>query len=657
LRLLSLLCEERSRSLKLYQDSIEKKVHVPLIDLHYLLKRRIMKLIPLDGLGAREVPGHKMRFGILLPWVAAVNGNRLFVKLIHEADQFLQEIQPKRFSLQHATVEYGDYWSGEIGINETDRDLPTSAWGTPGRYIYRYELESPLLAEPLDWIVDPFAREFGVGRQSAFTLGYQEHVWGPVELTWKTPALQDLVVYEIMLNEFSVDLDGAFDKLPYLRDLGINCLEIMPVANVDRSVDWGFETIGPFGLDERFGQRRNLQQFVQAAHEHGIAVMLDMIYGHAGAHFAYEYVYTALGYDENPFMGPFSKDMFGPSTDYRRAFTRDFYFTVNHYWLDRYHVDGIRYDCVPNYYDGVDGLGYTNLVYHTYQKVKETNGTGYWQRFFHDSRIHLIQCAEQLEAPVEAVAKTYSNCTWQNETLNAAIATVGERFGSLYNLGMRLGLLGYPETVTYSNGDSMVKSALQYLENHDHPRFICRFGEDYLYKDILKEGKTANWYKLQPYVIGLLLAKGIPMLWQGQEIVENYDVPDTGPARIGTLRPVRWEKFYTDAGQGMIRLFRKLIALRNKETVFRRGAYRFINNWAEHQSKGLLVFERELENSFALVALNFSGRDQSFNYQFLRNGDYQERLHGEVNFAGVGAGDVRSLTVPSNYGRVWVALE
>ncbi|MFH0878345.1 MAG: alpha-amylase family glycosyl hydrolase, partial [Lentisphaerota bacterium] len=496
-------------------------------------------------------------------------------------------------------------------------------------------------------------REFGVGRLSAFTLGYADHAWGNIELTWKTPAINDMIVYEIMLHEFAGDLHGAGAKLPYLRDLGINCLEIMPIANVDRSVDWGFETIGPFGLDERFGKRRDLQKFVQAAHEHGIAVVLDMIYGHAGRDFAYEAVYRELNYAQNPFMGTYAKDMFGPSTDYHRQFTRDFYFTANHYWLDRYHVDGIRYDCVPNYYEGFMDMGYSNLVYHTYQAVKATQGGGHWQRFFHDGGIHLIQCAEQLEAPVEIVEKTYSNCTWQNETLAAACDVAQGDFGRLYGLGMHWGLAGYPDTATHG-ADTLPKSAMQYLENHDHPRFICQFGTRSLYKEILREGKRENWFKLQPYIIGLLLAKGIPMLWQGQEIVENYDVPDSGPARIGTLRPVRWERFYDPEGKSIIWLFRKLIALRRREPVFRSGTYYFHNNWEQHQSRGVLLFERQLGDDCALVALNFSACDHDLMFTLPHAGDYHEQLHHRDNLQGIGAGSTVALHVPSHYGRIWL---
>ncbi len=613
-----------------------------------------MKMLPLDQLGPHELPNNRVRFGFLLPWVSATNGNALFVKVIHETDQFLQAIPPKRFPLTHSVdLIYGDFWSGEIAIDPSDRPVPDSAWGKPGRYVYRFELESPLLSQPLDWIIDPYAREYGTGRQSAFTLGYQDPPWGAIEETWKTPALEDLIAYEIMLHEFAFDLQGAHAKLPYLRDLGINCLEIMPVANVDRTIDWGFEPVGPFGLDERFGKRKDFQKFVQAAHEHGIAVILDMIYGHMGRNFAYERVYNELHYQENPFMGPFAKDMFGPSVNYHLEFAQDFFFTVNYYWLDRYHVDGIRYDCVPNYYEGCMDSGYANLVYSTYQKVKETNGTGHWQRFFHDGGIHLIQCAEQLERPIEIVEKTYSNCTWQNETLDAAKDVAAGQFGRLYDFGMRLGLDGYPAQVNNEN-DTMSKSALQYLENHDHPRFICRFGTYSLYQEVLREGNRDNWFKLQPFAIGLMLAKGIPMLWQGQEIVENYDVPDSGPARIGTLRPVRWERFYDDAGKSIIWLFRRLIALRRDVPVFRHGSYYFFNDWAQHQWRGLVFFERQHENTTALVALNFSEYDHEVEFSFSQAGDYYEQLHGQDNLLGVHADNTLTLRIPSHYGRVWL---
>jgi 1,4-alpha-glucan branching enzyme len=615
-----------------------------------------MELLPIEKFGAHQKAGKKIQFGFPLPWVSSADGNRLHIKIIHEKDQFKQNIAPRSFELTCEFLEnVGEFWTGEIDISEVDA-VADSAWGTPGKYNYRYELASPLLKEKLDWIVDPFAREFGIGRQSAFTLDYQDFVWEDIEMNWKTPKLKDLIIYEIMIHEFSFDLEGATKMLPYLQDLGVNCIEIMPVANVERSIDWGFEPIGPFGLDERFGSRKNFQKFIQAAHTHGLAVVLDMVYGHTGIHFAYEYIYSNLRYSENPFMGSYAQNMFGPSTDFNKQFTQDFYFTANYYWLDKYHIDGVRYDCVPNYYDGPMDAGYSNLVFNTYKTVKKTNGNGYWQRFFNGGELNLIQCAEQLENPVDIVRNTYSNCTWQNATIEAAKSVSTGNFGNIYSLGMSLGLWGYPENENFNN-DFIEKTALQYIENHDHPRFIIHFGTKSIYRDILREGDRGNWFKLQPYAIGLLLSRGIPMLWQGQEIVENYDVPDSGFARIGILRPVRWEKFYSHEGKAMIALYRKLIAIRNREDIFRDGHYYFHNDWDNHQSRGILIFERRLGNAMAMVALNFSSVEQNIKYRFADGGDYQELLHDGHDLTIEANNQNLDITIPSNYGRVWLKAE
>ena len=128
-------------------------------------------------------------------------------------------------------------------------------------------------------------------------------------------------------------------------------------------------------------------------------------------------------------MGPFAQDYFsnfGKSTDFNREITRDYFYTVNHHWLEAYHVDGFRYDCVPNYWDGPLGVGYVNLVYETHllTKGKIAQGQRYWNLFDTGpgKPLALVQMAEQLERPEEVLRTTCSNCTWQNSTFDAARA-------------------------------------------------------------------------------------------------------------------------------------------------------------------------------------------------------------------------------------------
>jgi 1,4-alpha-glucan branching enzyme len=270
--------------------------------------------------------------------------------------------------------------------------------------------------------------------------------------------------------------------------------------------------------------------------------------------------------------------------------------------------------------------------------------------------LRLIQCAEQLEAPQEILSSTYSNSTWQNTTFGAARDVAHGDRGRIADWGLSLGLFGYVDE-TNTNGDRITKAALQYIENHDHERFICNFGTsnpDEANNPLFIEGDRSRWYMLQPYLIALMMSKGIPMLWQGEEFCENYFLPDVGEGRVGLLRPLRWDYFYDLPGQGLIRLVRALTRIRQRLAHVRSGAYFFFNHWERYQSKGLLLFARYSGQQYTLVAVNTSGVEQTAPFWFPAGGDYSEELHG-------GAFDLHDiprleevqLTIPSYYGRIW----
>jgi len=625
-----------------------------------------LNLLPLGTLGAIEANG-VVSFGLWLPWVSAADGNAVTVKVIHEDDQFLQDVPPREFALTHSVrAPYGDFWSGTLQIAGTAPAVPGSAWGSPGRYVYRYTIRNPNVGT-LDWIIDPFAREFGVGKLSAFTLGYQPYVWSAGEAQWRTPALSDLMLYEIDIAELGSDLAHLRNVVAYLKDLGVNAVEIMPLSNVGSSVDWGYLPIGYFGVDERFGKRSDFQALVDICHQHGIAVIVDVVYGHTGVDFPYYDAYARLQYRENRFMGPFAKDYFsnfGKSTDYNRQFTRDYFLTVNHHWLDTYHIDGFRYDCVPNYWDGPMGVGYASLVYETYQlaKAKVAQGQSYWKRFDAGpgAPLALVQMAEQLEDPEGVLRTSYSNSTWQNRTFDAARSVARGDRSRLFDLGMCLGLFGYPDQETI-NADVIPKLALQYIENHDHERFLCNFSlsnPDEAGNPLFQQGDRSRWYMLQPYLIALLMSKGIPMLWQGEEFAENYFLPEFGTGRVSLLRPLRWDYFYDESGQPIVALVRRLLRIRRERSQIRRGNYFFFNDWERYQRRGVLLFARYEGPRYTLVAVNTSDADEIVPFWLPIAGDYVEELHGGVfDLKNVAALQQIELTIPSHYGRIWTRVE
>ncbi len=365
-------------------------------------------------------------------------------------------------------------------------------------------------------------------------------------------------------------------------------------------------------------------------------MIVDVVYGHTGVDFPYYDAYTRLRYHENPFMGPFAKDYFsnfGKSTDFGRPLTRDFFFTVNHHWLEVYHVDGFRYDCVPNYWDGPLGVGYASLVYETYQLTKAKLARSaialapFRRRPRRTAATHPVRRAAG--RPRGDPAHDLLQQHLAERTFDAARSVARGDRGAARRLGLAAGSFRLSRTDD-SNGDLIPKTALQYLENHDHERFICNFGltnPDEAGNPLFLEGDRSRWFMLQPYLIATLMSKGIPMLWQGEEFGENYFLPDFGAGRVALLRPLRWDYFYDDAGQASSRwsasyfgcdatgrnCARAILLLQRLGplSVARRAAVRPVRGPA-----------------YTLVAVNTTDTEQTVPFWFPIAGDYVEELHG-----------------------------
>ena len=617
-----------------------------------------MNYLPMSKLGAQEISSKVIQFGLFLPGIDSSQGYAVSVKIIHESDQYLQAAQPALVAQTHSVdATYGAYWSGQIDLNTAPPPAGTSSFGQTGRYVYRYLIHSPTRGD-IDFIIDPFSREVGVGRLSAITVGATPYTFSVNETKWKTPPLKNAIIYELMITEFRDDLGRTNWQIPYLADLGINCIEVMPVSNVLSTIDWGYDPIGYFGVAERFGRTSDFQQFVDVCHQNGIAVVVDSVYGHVGDDFAYNQLYNALQDDlPNPFCN--GAGAFGTLTDFTKQLTQDYFYSVNQYWLDTFHVDGFRYDDVPEYWDGPTGSAYANLVYSTYQYVKSKAGsTDHYQRFFDSAgNINLIQIAEDLPNPTQILCQSYSTATWQDGTLGSAVSCDSGSPGAIEQLGLQLGLLGYPESVK-TNGDTLPKTALQYTENHDHQRFVCNYGIipiDANSQDVLLQqgNRDTNWPKVQPYLIALLTAKGTPLLSEGQEFGENYWIPSWGEGRVMIYRPVRWNYFYDNDGQPIIRLVRKLTRIRLGGVQFSDGQHYFYNDYDNFNSKGLLAFSRQSGTAFSLVVVNFTDQQQTTSFAFPTNGSYIEQIEGMHNLAGVIAGAAQTISIPSNYGCIW----
>lgn len=161
---------------------------------------------------------------------------------------------------------------------------------------------------------------------------------------WRGVPLPGAVIYECHIGTFSAPgtFAGAIERLPHLVELGVDALEIMPVAEFPGSRGWGYDPVNLFAPHHAYGGPEGLKRLVDAAHRHGIAVILDVVYNHFG---------PAGNYlpEFGPYLTSRYRTSWGDAVNFDgedSAEVRRFVIDNALMWLRDYHVDGLRIDAV-----------------------------------------------------------------------------------------------------------------------------------------------------------------------------------------------------------------------------------------------------------------------------------------------------------------------
>ena len=120
---------------------------------------------------------------------------------------------------------------------------------------------------------------------SAFQINKPEYAWKHKD--FKVEDKNDLVIYEMLFRDFSMtkDIAGAIENFDYIKNLGVNAVELMPIQEFDGNLSWGYNPNHWFALDKAYGTREEYKKFIDLCHQNGIAVIVDVVYNHAtGSH-------------------------------------------------------------------------------------------------------------------------------------------------------------------------------------------------------------------------------------------------------------------------------------------------------------------------------------------------------------------------------------
>jgi len=382
---------------------------------------------------------------------------------------------------------------------------------------------------------------------------------------FQRPAKSDLIIYELLIRDFvsTHNYKTLKDTLGYLKRLGINAVELMPVMEFEGNESWGYNTSFQHALDKYYGTKNDFKSFVDEAHSMGIAVILDIVLNHSYG----QCPLVRLYFDEangrpaadNPWFNVVSPNpvfSFGYDFNHESSATKYYVDRVNKYWLTEYHIDGYRFDFTKGFTNTPgDGWNYDPariaILERMSNKIWETDPGAYV------ILEHFTANQEEIEL------SNYGMMLWGNHNCNYNQATMGYSSGPC-------------GTWDFSGISYLVRGWNQpylvgYMESHDEERLM--------YKN-LQYGNSAGGYNIKHLPTAIQRIKeaaaffftvpGPKMVWQFGEL--GYDISIDDPCRVCN-KPILWDYYDDPARLKLYKVFKTLINLKKDYPAFRSGNF------------------------------------------------------------------------------------
>jgi len=442
--------------------------------------------------------------------------------------------------------EENGYWSTDVSEAKTGDE-------------YRYLIHGP--KGPLSRI-DPYARKVTGSTGNGVIYDPQAFDWGGN--TFQMATGNELVIYEMHIGTFNAKEEGqagtfesAIEKFPYLKELGINAIEVMPIAEFSGDFSWGYNPAHPFAVESTYGGADAFKHFVKAAHEEGIAVIVDVVYNHLGPGDLDLWQFD--GWSENDKGGIYfyndhrSNTPWGETRpDYGRGEVRQYLRNNALMWFEEYHVDGLRWDMII-YIKSIDG--------NTENPANDLPDG--W------SLMQWINVEiKQLFPGKISIGESMRNNPWIIKDVGAGGAGFNAQWDEVFVHAVRQAVivrddasrdLGAVCKAIEHRYDEDVFRRIIFTESHDEvANGRARVPEE------IWPGKVDSWFSKKRSTLAgalVLTSPGIPMIFEGQELLEDRWFQDKVP--------IDWSRVEDE--HGIFRMYRDLIALRRNLSGATRG--------------------------------------------------------------------------------------
>lgn len=357
---------------------------------------------------------------------------------------------------------------------------------------------------------------------------------------WPGISPQRQVLYEMHIGTFTKEgtWAAAASKLDHLRDIGITCLEVMPVNEFNGTFGWGYDGVLPYAPTRLYGGPDDLRIFIDAAHRLGLGAILDVVYNHFGC---------------GERFGDFSADYFtdryrndwGASINFDgagSAAVREFFSKNAAYWIDEFHFDGLRLDATQALFDDSDEHVIALIVRETRAAAGKRQIYLVAENEPQDTR--LVRSPESSGHGLDAL--------WNDDFHHSAMVALTGRNEAYYHdhrgqaqefvSSAKFGYLFQGQRYDWQDGprgrpglDLAPENFVHFLQNHDQ---IANSGTG------LRMDRLASPARVRAMTALLLLGPQTPMLFQGQEFGASslfHYFADQGGELLETVRQGRIE--------------------------------------------------------------------------------------------------------------------
>lgn len=387
-----------------------------------------------------------------------------------------------------------------------------------------------------------------------------DYDWDSATLKFKTPDTRSMTVYEILLRDFTGDgsdqngktygtFRTALPKISYLKELGVNAVEILPVMEFNGNSSWGYNTNNYMALDKVYGSPRDMRDFVAECHRQGIAVILDIVFNQSDGLMPWYQMYSV---GSNPFFNQTAPHAYSVLNDFNQGnpVLQDYWHQVLRYWMEAYKVDGFRFDLVK-------GLGDNN----SYSSASDAATNAY-----NANRVATMKVLHDVITSVKADGIHINELlgTTQEENANFANGEIGWNNVNGASVNYAIGNINNGGTKGFysPNWDKTFGGSLSYAESHDEPRLAWKIKDSGVsdLKYSTTTPKESAIRRLGSVAGQMLLSPGAQMIWQFGEVAADYK-QGSDLEKLRAIAPL-WNYFDNSVRAGLAENYKALCHLR-----------------------------------------------------------------------------------------------